>query len=92
MVAGLAGETLVEVLRDTGCSGAIVKKALVKQQQLTGAVGYIMTIDRRALKVPIAIIDIDTPYFARKTEAMCMSDPIFELIVGNIPGEGLLLT
>ena len=45
-----------------------------------------MTIDRRALKVPIAIIHIDTPYFAGKTEAMCMSDPIFELIVGNIPG------
>ena len=67
-------------------SGVIVKKALVKEQQLTGAVGYIMTIDRRALKVPIAVIGIDTPYFAGKTEAMCMSDPIFELIVGNIPG------
>ena len=86
VVTGLVGETPVEVLRDTGCSGVIVKKALVKEQQLTGAVGYIMTIDRRALKVPIAIIDIDTPYFAGKTEAMCMSDPIFELIVGNIPG------
>ena len=86
VVPGLVGQTPVEVLRDTGCSGVIVKKALVKEQQLTGAVGYIMTIDRRALKLSIAIIDIDTPYFAGKTEAMCMSDLIFELIVGNIPG------
>ena len=77
VVTGLVGETPVEVLRDTGCSGVIVKKALVKEQQLTGAEGYILTIDRRALKVPIAIIDIDTPYFAGKTEAMCMSDPIY---------------
>ena len=86
VVTGLVGKTPVDVLRDTGCSGVIVKKALVKEQQLTGAVRYIMMIDRRALKVPIVITDIDTPYFAGKTEAMCMSDSIFELIVGNIPG------
>ena len=45
-----------------------------------------MTIDRKALKVPIAIIDIATPYFAGTTEAMSMSDPMYELMVGNILG------
>ena len=86
VVANLVGETPMEELRDTGCSGVIVKKALVKEQQLIEAVGYIMTIDRKVLKVPIAIIDIATPYFAGRTEAMSMSDPMYELIVGNILG------
>ena len=37
---GMVGNKSVTVLRDTGCSGAIVKRELVAEQQLIGKVGY----------------------------------------------------
>ena len=35
----------MEVLRDTGCSGVIVKRKLVDNEDLTGEVGHIMTVE-----------------------------------------------
>lgn len=35
---------------------------------------------------PVDSIFVNTPYFTGKTEALCMSEPIYDLILGNIPG------
>ena len=45
-----------------------------------------MTVDRMLKRAPIARINIDTPYYARVVEALCLLDPLFDLIIGNIPG------
>jgi len=50
VVTGLLGGKSVQVLRVTGCSGVIVKRSLIEGEQMTGKIGYFMTIDRRALK------------------------------------------
>ena len=36
VVKGRVGEKTVDVLRDTGCSGVVVKKDLVGEDQFTG--------------------------------------------------------
>ena len=36
--------------------------------------------------VPIAKIDIDTPYLKGQVEAQCLPDPIYDLVIGNVPG------
>ena len=41
---GMVGNKSVTVLKDTNCSGVIVKRELVAEGQLTGKVGYIMTV------------------------------------------------
>ena len=74
----------VTVLPDTGCSSAVVRKELVKNEQLTGKIQTL--IDRTVRSVPVADIVVDSPYFKGRTEALCMSKPIYDLILGNIPG------
>ena len=34
----------------------------------------------------VADITVDTPYYNGKLEAVCMKRPLYNLIIGNIPG------
>ena len=45
-----------------------------------------MTADRTLKKAPMARIKKDTPYFAGKVDALCLREPLFDLIIGNIRG------
>ena len=76
VVKGRVGEKTVDVLRDTGCSGVVVKKDLVGEDQFTGDFNVMLLIDNTARKVPIARIYVDTPYLKGHVEAQCLSDPI----------------
>src|ERR1700733_1268182 len=83
---GLLGDTKVKVLRDTGCSAVVVKIDLVTQEQLTGEYTTCVLIDGTVRRVPIAVIDLATPYFTGKVRALCMKKPLYDVVVGNIPG------
>ena len=86
VVKGRVGEKSVDVLRDTGCSGIVVKRDLVSEDQFTGDFNVMLLIDNTARKVPIAKIDIDTPYLKGQMEAHCLPDAVYDLIIGNVPG------
>ena len=58
VVKGRAGEKSVDVLRDTGCSGIVVKRDLVSEDQFTGDFNVMLLIDNTAMKVPIGKIDV----------------------------------
>ena len=66
------GENEVEILCDTGCNGVIVRKELVKEDDFTGSMGYVMAIDRTLKEAPIAEIKVDTPYYMGVTQAICL--------------------
>ena len=53
-------ENVVEVLRDTGCNGVGVRRELVKEDDFTGSMGYVMAIDRTLKEAPIAKIKVST--------------------------------
>ena len=74
------GERSVDVLGNTGCSGIVVKRDLVSENQLTGDVNVMLLIDNMARKVPIAKIDIDTPYLKGQVEGQCLPDAVHDLI------------
>ena len=80
------GANVVEVLRDTGCNGVIVRKKFVKKDDFTGSMGCVMAIDRTLKEAPIAEIKVDTPYYTGVTRAICLRDPLFVLVIENIPG------
>ena len=44
-----------------------------------------MTVDRVIKRGPIAKRDVDTPSKNETVEDMCMNDPLYELIIGNVP-------
>ena len=86
VVKGRVGEKCVDVLRDTGCSGIVVKRDLVSEDQFTGDFNVMLLIDNTARKVPIAKIVVHTPYLKGQVEAQCLPDPIYDLVIGNVPG------
>ncbi|XP_033099549.1 uncharacterized protein LOC117103147 [Anneissia japonica] len=86
VVSGRVGSVHVTVLRDSGCSGVLIRRALVSDGQLTGEIKTCVLIDGTIRDSPVAIIDVDTPYFAGRVEALCMEQPIYDLILGNLTG------
>ena len=86
VVKGRVGEKSVDVLRDTGCRGIVVKRDLVSEDQFTGDFHVLLLIDNTARKVPIAKTDVDTPHLKGQVGAQCLPDAVYDLIVGNVPG------
>ena len=84
VVKGRVGEKSVDVLRDTGCSGIVVKRELVSEDRFTGDFNVMLLINNTARKVPITKIDVDTPYLRGQVEVQCLSDAVYDLIIGNV--------
>ena len=73
-----------EVIRDTGCTCCTVNRSLVSYDQLIGKESYVTLIDETTQRYPLAVIDIDCPFFTGKTESLCMEDTLYDLVIGNI--------
>jgi len=74
------------VLRDTGCSTVVVKRELVDGEQRTGGTETFILIDGTVRRTPVAEIEIETPYYIGKVKAVCMENPLYDVIIGNVPG------
>ena len=81
---GKIGDKVVSVLRDTGCSGVVVKRELVPAGKMTGKSRDCYLADGSIIQVPLAVVDIDTPYYTGEVEAWCLTNPLFDLILFNI--------
>ena len=46
-------------------------------------------IDESTQRYPLAMVEIDCPFFTGKTEALCMDDTLYDLVIGNIDGSKL---
>ena len=86
VLSGKVGGKKVEVLRDTGCSGVIIRRELVDETDFTGEMGHIMTVHRTIKRAPMAKVEVDTPFYVGTVEALCLQDLLFDLIIGNVPG------
>ena len=64
----------VIALRDTGCTGCVVRRSLVSSDQLLGKESDVTLIDESTQRYPLAMVEIDCLFFTGKTEALCMDD------------------
>lgn len=69
VLSGYVGENCVNVLRDSSCSGVVVKRELIKDSELTGKIQKCVLIDGTVRQVEEALIDIDTPFYTGKVSA-----------------------
>ena len=74
----------VIALRDTGCTGCVIRRSLISDDQLIGKDSDVTLIDETTQRYPLAVIDVDCPFFTGKTEALCMEDTLYDLVIGNI--------
>ena len=56
------GNKNVEYLRDSRCNGVLVKRELVDKADYT-EVGDLLTVDETIKWAPIAMIEVDTPFY-----------------------------
>ena len=86
LMKGWMGDQEITVLRDTGCTGVMIRAELVDPSQYTGRNHRLMSITSHMEEFPVAWIQIDTPVFVGQVHALCLPNPICDLIIGNIPG------
>ena len=79
----------VRVLRDRGCTGVVVRRDLVSDEQMLGKELDVTLINEFKLKYPVARISVECPFFNGTTEALCMEDTLYDLVIGNIDGSKL---
>ena len=58
----------------------------MKEDNFPDSMGYVIDIDQTLKEAPIAEIKVDTPYYARVTQAICLRDPLLDLVIGNVSG------
>eukprot|EP00057_Strongylocentrotus_purpuratus_P000907 XP_001186509.2 PREDICTED: uncharacterized protein LOC754648 [Strongylocentrotus purpuratus] len=83
---GIVNGKLVDVLRDSGCTTVIVRQDLVLEEQFTGEQRTCLLIDRTIRTFQVATIELDTPFFTGKAEALCVLTPVYDIVLGNIYG------
>ena len=76
----------VRVLRDTGCTGVVVRRSLVSDGQMLNKQSGVTLINNYKQRCPMARINIDCPFFRGTTDALCIDDPAHDLVIGNIEG------
>lgn len=76
----------VDVLRDTGCSTVVVKRDLVPENCFTGETCLVRVINGQVDRYPLAQVEIQSPYYSGCVTAVCMENPVYDVIVGNIKG------
>ena len=53
----------VITMRDTGCTGCIIRRSLVSEDQLLGTESDVTLIDETTQRYPLAMINIDCPFY-----------------------------
>ena len=86
VVKGCVGDKVITVLRDTGCSGAVIRKELVLDAQKTGQIQRCLLADGSYVDAEVAEVHVDTPYYTGNVVAWCFDSPSYDLILGNIKG------
>jgi len=76
----------IRVLIDTGCSTVVMRRGLVSEDKFTGNIVVCVMIDGTARRNPTALVNIDTRYLSGTVEAVCMERPLYDVIIGNVPG------
>ena len=85
LVVGKLNGRPVKVLCDTGCTGRIVDRALVPDVMvIPGSSGSLQMVDHTLNDVPLANIYLDSRYYKGHCRVMCVSSPVYHVIIGNV--------
>ena len=83
--AGTMNGKEVRVLRDTGCTGVVVIRDLMIDEQMLGK-ELDVTLIKESKKYPVSRISVECPFFDGITKALCMEDTLYDLVIGNTDG------
>ena len=62
---------------------------MVYKDQLLEKASDVTLINETTRRYPLALIDIECPFFSGQTEALCMDNTLYDVVLGNIDGSQL---
>lgn len=83
---GTVEGTMVDVMRDQGCTTVLVKESLVPKAKFTGNKITVVMANGMKFVYPEARISMDTPFFVGESLAACLKSPLYDLVIGQIDG------
>ena len=70
----------------------IVDRALISDSMvIPGSSGSLQMVDHTMIDVPLANIYLDSPYYKGHCKVMCVSSPVYPVIIGNVKGARQML-
>ena len=81
---GFVNNKPVTVLRDTGCTAIFVSEKLVQSSDLSVHEKEVTLADGSIRKCKEVQVKVDTPYISGVVDALVMSNPFADLIIGNL--------
>ena len=76
----------VWVFRDTDCSRGIIRRSMCPEYSFTGETRTCVMINGDTFTAPVVNIMVDTLYFIGRFNALSVEKPVYDIVVGNIPG------
>ena len=76
---GIIGDKAVTFLRDSRCSGVVVRQDLVSPDWFTGQDSVCVLIDGTMKKAPVANVAVNAPFFVDQTKALCMQNTLYNV-------------
>ena len=86
MVRGTLNGVPVQILRDTGCTGLLVRQDLIDPATLTGSKALLIKVDTSQEVSNIARCTIESPVFSGTVDVLCVPSLVCDVVVGNVPG------
>lgn len=83
---GLCNGKSAKILRDTGTTIVLVRTEFCKKSQLIGEYITLKFADGHIASAPKVKVYIKCPYFTGYTDAVCVDNLQFDVLIGNIPG------
>ena len=72
----------MKVLRDTGCTGMTVDRALIPESMvIPGSSGSLQMIEHTLIDVPLANVYLDSPCYKGHCKVMCVSSLVYPVII-----------
>ena len=73
----------VSVLRDTGCSGGIIRRSMSSEDSFTGETRTCVMLNGDTFRAPVVNIMVDTPYFTGRFNALSVEKPVYDICGGK---------
>lgn len=61
-----------------------VRRDIICDNRMTGRVQRCILIAGLSRDAPVARVWVSAPYYPGNVDALCMADPLYDLILGNI--------
>ncbi|PVD27852.1 hypothetical protein C0Q70_13028 [Pomacea canaliculata] len=83
---GSLGGTPVTVMLDSGCSTVGVRRSLLRREQFLSKVQLCRLFNGQTVRLPVALVNLDCPFFSGTVEACVIDNPVCDVILGRVDG------